>query len=389
MNEPLSPEVQYTLVLVGLFIVPRVLQRFKIPSAVTCLGLGALFGLALHLFRDDATIRMLGTLGIVTLFLFAGLEVEVSELRRGLRVVLEHIGINLLVLGLAVSVLHQMIYVEMRGTILIALALFTPSTGIILGSLDDFSLEPHHNYWIKAKVIAFELMALVALFLTVQSSNAVSLGLSSVALLGMIALLPVVFRIFEQRILPHAPKSEFTFLVVVAILCALLTRRLGVYYLVGAFVVGVTAVRLRQQIPALSSERLQSAVELFASFFVPFYFFKTGLHLNADDFSFAALGVGLAFLVTIVPIRIILVALHRRLSLKEPLRDGVNVGATMIPTLVFTIVLADILKERYALPPRIYGGLIIYALANTMLPALLLRWLRICTTKREAAAATR
>ncbi len=353
----MSPEVQYTLVLVGLFVVPRVLQRFKVPSAVTCLGLGALFGLALNLFQNDATIRMLGTLGIVTLFLFAGLEVELSELRRSLRVVLEHVGINLLVLAFTVSVLHRIIYVEMRGTILIALALFTPSTGIILGLLDDFSLGAMHNYWIRAKVIAFELIALIALFVTVQSSSAVSLGLSSLVLIGMIVVLPVVFRTFEQRILPHAPKSEFTFLVVIAVLCALITRRLGVYYLVGAFVVGVTAVRLRQQIPSLSSERLQSAVELFASFFVPFYFFKTGLHLNAEDFSLRALGVGLAFLVSIIPVRIIVVTLHRWLSLKEPLRDGMKVGISMTPTLVFTIVLADILRERYALPAHIYGGL--------------------------------
>lgn len=372
----MSPEVQYTLVLVGLFVVPRVLQRFKVPSAVTCLGLGALFGLALNLFQNDATIRMLGTLGIVTLFLFAGLEVELSELRRSLRVVLEHVGINLLVLAFTVSVLHRIIYVEMRGTILIALALFTPSTGIILGLLDDFSLGAMHNYWIRAKVIAFELIALIALFVTVQSSSAVSLGLSSLVLIGMIVVLPVVFRTFEQRILPHAPKSEFTFLVVIAVLCALITRRLGVYYLVGAFVVGVTAVRLRQQIPSLSSERLQSAVELFASFFVPFYFFKTGLHLNAEDFSLRALGVGLAFLVSIIPVRIIVVTLHRWLSLKEPLRDGMKVGISMTPTLVFTIVLADILRERYALPAHIYGGLIIYALANTVMPAFLLRLFR-------------
>lgn len=372
----MSPEVQYTLVLVGLFVVPRVLQRFKVPSAVTCLGLGALFGLALNLFQNDATIRMLGTLGIVTLFLFAGLEVELSELRRSLRVVLEHVGINLLVLAFTVSVLHRIIYVEMRGTILIALALFTPSTGIILGLLDDFSLGAMHNYWIRAKVIAFELIALIALFVTVQSSSAVSLGLSSLVLIGMIVVLPVVFRTFEQRILPHAPKSEFTFLVVIAVLCALITRRLGVYYLVGAFVVGVTAVRLRQQIPSLSSERLQSAVELFASFFVPFYFFKTGLHLNAEDFSLRALGVGLAFLVLIIPVRIIVVTLHRWLSLKEPLRDGMKVGISMTPTLVFTIVLADILRERYALPAHIYGGLIIYALANTVMPAFLLRLFR-------------
>ncbi len=132
-------------------------------------------------------------------------------------------------------------------------------------------------------------------------------------------------------------------------------------------------VRLRQRIPALASERLQSAVELFASFFVPFYFFKTGLHLSADDFSWTSLGIGLAFLVSVVPVRIAITTLHRKLSLHEPMRDGIKVGISMVPTLVFTIVLADILRERYGLSQPMYGGLIVYAVLDTTLPGLLLR----------------
>ncbi len=230
LSEPLSPEVKYSLVLVGLFLVPRVLQRFKIPSAVTCLGLGILFGLGLNLFQDDHTLRLLGTLGIVSLFLFAGLEVDLRELKRGLRVLAEHVIINVLVLGLAVSILLRITTVELRGVVLIALALFTPSTGIIFDSLYSAGLGAQHNFWIKSKAIAMELIALVALFFTVQSASAVGLGMSSLILVAMIVLLPFLFIAFEQRILPYAPKSEFTFLVLVAVLCALLTRRLGVYY---------------------------------------------------------------------------------------------------------------------------------------------------------------
>ena len=41
MLRSLSPEVLYILVVVGLFLVPRVLQRFHLPSAITSVGLGA------------------------------------------------------------------------------------------------------------------------------------------------------------------------------------------------------------------------------------------------------------------------------------------------------------------------------------------------------------
>jgi len=36
-------------------------------------------------------------------------------------------------------------------------------------------------------------------------------------------------------------------------------------------------------------------------------------------------------------------------------------------------VLADILRERFGLPDRLFGALIVFALLNTVLPGLLLR----------------
>jgi Kef-type K+ transport system membrane component KefB len=185
-------------------------------------------------------------------------------------------------------------------------------------------------------------------------------------------VLPLVFAVFARVVLPYAPKSEFTFLVIVAFLCAYLTRGLGVYYLVGAFVVGVTAVRMRKKMPALVPTNVLDAVELFASFFVPFYFFKAGVHLATSDFTFTSLGVGFALLLSALPLRILTNALHRRALLKEPLRQGVRVGLALVPTLVFTIVIADILREHHALPAHLYGGLIVYTLANTLLPGLFL-----------------
>ena len=67
-----SSEVHYLLVVVGLFIIPRALQRLRIPSAVTCVAIGAVLGMGFHLFHGDAAIPLLATLGIVALFLFAG-----------------------------------------------------------------------------------------------------------------------------------------------------------------------------------------------------------------------------------------------------------------------------------------------------------------------------
>jgi Kef-type K+ transport system membrane component KefB len=368
-----SKEVQYLLVVVGLFIVARVLQRYRIPSAVTCVALGAIAGMGFGLFHDDGVVPLLATLGIVSLFLFAGLDVDFSDLRRGFRVTIGHLLLQSVLLALVARLIGSAFALEWRPAVLLALAILTPSTGFILDSLAGFRLSESQQFWVKTKAIASELVALAALFVVVQSASASSLGLSSLALAAMILGLPVVFQFFASRILPHAPKSEFAFLLILALVCAFATRQLGVYYLVGAFVVGVTAVRLRERLPALASERLTIGIELFASFFIPFYFFKAGLHLHQEYFEWQAVLLGLGFVLAVVPVRVVIVAGFRRLVLGEPWRDGVRVGMSLVPTLVFTLVLADILRERYALSPHLFGALVVFALVNTALPGFVLR----------------
>lgn len=372
MPTTLSPEIQYILLVVGLFLVPRALQRFRLPSAVTCVVIGAIASMAFHLFHDDATIRLLATLGIVSLFLFAGLEVDFDELHEGRSVLLQHISVQLLVLAAGALACTTVFGLAFRPALLFALALFTPSTGFILDSLASLALTPRERFWVKSKAIASEFVALGVLFLTIQSSRTSTFLVSVVALGSMIVVLPPLFRVFSRIIVPFAPRTEFTFLVIVALLCAFLTRELGVYYLVGAFVVGITAVRLRKDIPELSSEKLLGAVELFATFFIPFYFFKAGLHFIPEYFTWQSLGLAAALLLVVLPLRVARVALHCRLALRESWSAGARIGTAVLPTLVFTMVIAEILQERFELPPALFGALIIFALVNTLIPGVVL-----------------
>ncbi len=369
----MTKETQLVLAVIALFAVPRVLQRFRIPAALSALGLGAVLGIGFHAFHEGATVPLLASFGIVSLFLYAGLEVDPHELRRCRTLIAQHLGVQAALLVAVTFAARALFALDARAAVLFALALLTPSTGFILDSLGGFGLSIEHRSHVRALAIASEIVALAVLFFTVKSSHAPSLGLSAAALVAMVVGLPVVFRVFGERILPHAPRSEFSFLVVTAVVCAYITRELGVYYLVGAFVVGVTAVRMREALPALGAAHTLEAIASFASFFIPFYFFKAGLHLQASDFSPRAVGLGLAFSAVIVPLKVVTVALHRRATLREPVREGARVGLTLVPTLVFTIVIADILRERYALPAHLYGALMVFTLTNTLVPGFALR----------------
>jgi hypothetical protein len=56
----------------------------------------------------------------------------------------------------------------------------------------------------------------------------------------------------------------------------------------------------------------------------------------------------------------------------EPLNRGSRVGLAMVPTLVFGLVIADVLRDSFAVSDAIFGGLIVYTLATTVLPGFLL-----------------
>ncbi|MCU0625532.1 MAG: cation:proton antiporter [Gemmatimonadaceae bacterium] len=367
-------DLRYVVLLFALFVVPRVLQRYRLPAAITAFLLGAAAAFSGRaLIPEGPTLPLLATFGISAMFLVAGLEVNVAELRAGARVIGEHLAIRAVVLLVAGAVVSATLDVGARPAALVALALFTPSTGFILDSLPALGVGREEQFWIRAKAIATELVALAVLFVTLQSTSVARLTLATAALVAMVTVLPPLLRIFAARIAPLAPRSEFSFLLMLAVVAAYLTKQLGVYYLVGAFLVGASAQFLRERVPALSSERLVHAVEAFASVFAPFYFFNAGMHLRAADFSRTAVLAGLVLLVVCVPLRLALVLGHRALAFRQPWRTGLPVAVALTPTLVFTLVLAEILRDRFAAAPWLVGALIIYTVGNTLLPGFVLR----------------
>jgi Kef-type K+ transport system membrane component KefB len=366
-------DVAYLGLLFGLFVVPRFLQRYRIPSAATALAFGVTAGMGFAFPTDDPTVAVVASLGIVALFLFAGLDVRTSELRRERVILVEHVVLRLVMLAVSMAVISYIFGLNPRPSALVALALITPSTGFILDSLNRWGVSEAEQFWIRSKAIATELVALAVLFVVLQSTSAARLGLSALAIVVMIAVLPTVFRWLASAVIPHAPNSEFGFLLMVAAACAIITRQLGVYYLVGAFAVGMAAREFRRKLPIAASERMFGAVEAFAALFVPFYFFHAGLALQREDLSLAALSLGLAFTVVAIPFRLALTVVHRRWRLQERLQESLRVGVPMLPTTVFTLVLADILRQRYGIAPEIFGGLIIYTLINTVIPAFVMR----------------
>jgi Kef-type K+ transport system membrane component KefB len=369
---PITTELAYLALILALIVVPRALQRLLIPAPVTCFGFGLAAALLLSAFDHDATLALLATLGISSLFLFAGLEVDVAELRRSLRPLCAHLLVRSLILaGLSAGGVF-FLQVSWQVACLVALALLTPSTGFILETLAGLGLDEQERFWVTSKAIGGELLALLLLFVVLQSDSLEHLGWSSLALAGMVLFLPLLFIALGRYVAPYAAGSEFSLLVMVGLLAAYFTKALGVYYLVGAFVAGLIARLLRERLPDLASEDNLHAVKLFASFFVPFYFFYRGMSVPGGALQWNALWIGLGLTLTVLPFRVGVVWAQRRFLVREDGRSSLRVAVALAPTLIFTLVLAGILRERFALDDALYGALLVYAALTTLLPSLIL-----------------
>ena len=363
-------ELVYLLLIFGVRVVPRWLQRFKLPAPITSLALG--IG-AMRLWGDrthDPVVVLLSTIGISSLFLFAGLEVDPAELRKGFRQLATHLAIRIATLAGVAWLAWRFADLQWQAAALVALALLTPSTGFILDTLERLGLDEEERFWVTSKAIAGELLALAALFFLLQADDAMQLAASTSAMIALVVGLPLLFMALGRWVVPHARGSEFSLLVMVGLVGAFVTYKLGVYYLVGAFIAGLAARLLQTRMPTLASDDNLHALRLFATFFVPFYFFHAGTGISREALSWQALGLGIAITLVVVPLRIGIVWLQRRALFGR--RDGSNlrVAVALAPTLVFTLVLANILHARFGLPDVLFGALILYTVLNTLLPSL-------------------
>lgn len=365
-------EILYLILIFGLMVVPRVLQRFKLPAPLTCFALGIAAVLALGSSGHDDTLALLSTLGISSLFLFAGLEVELGDFGRGKWPLIGHLFVRSLILAGAVYLTINLLGYSWQVSALLALALLTPSTGFILDTLPSLELNEQEQYWVRIKAITGELFALVVLFIVLQSGSVQTLAWSSAALMGMIVGLPLLFLFLGRSVIPYARGSEFSLLLMVGVVAAFATYKLGVYYLVGAFLAGFIARLLRKRMPGLASTENLHAIQMFASFFVPFYFFYNGMKVPGDALSFEALKLGVLITIVVVPLRLGAIWLQRRFIKDESTAGSLRVAAALTPTLIFTLVLATILRERYGISDVLYGALLVYAGMTTLLPSLAL-----------------
>ena len=366
-------DLTYVLLLFVLFVVPRFLQRFRLPTAVSSLGLGVA-ATALGLFEHDPTVALLATFGIVALFLFAGLDADIDELRPDFPVLLQHLGLWITSLAAVTSGAAVALDLPVRTAALVGLALVTPSTGFILDSLDAFGLSPAEKRWTKSKAITSELLALGG----DVRRPAVDLGAADGAEYGgparaprrPAAALPLVCRARRAvratlRVRLHAhggdglrlrdpgPRASTTW-----------SAHSSWGWRHGSFG-PASPPRPPNGCWAVSRPSPRYSCRSISS--------RRGWECNGEELGWRALVAGSVLVVGLVALRLGKTTLVRWVALRERPAQSIRIGLALLPTLVFTLVLVDLLRERPEVPATLIGALVVYTILVTLLPGLILR----------------
>jgi Kef-type K+ transport system membrane component KefB len=367
-----SRTLVYLAMILGLLVVPRALQRFRLPAPLTCFIFGIIGAVFFKTTVDDHVLRVVATLGVASLFLLAGLEVDLVEIRLRLPRLMGHLAIQGVFLIAAAWLSTRYLHLPWQAASLLGLGLFTPSTGFILDTLPQSGLTSSEQTEVSINAIAGEISALLALLFFSHADSVQSLAISTGALLLLIVLTPLFFLALGKYVVPYAPGSEFSLLLMVGIICAVISSAAGVHVLIGAFVAGLVADLLKTRMTTLTSRENLHAVRLFASFFVPFYFFHEGLEVPIDSLVLKALVYGLVLSIVVLPIRIAKNWLECRYFSRRTRAGGLRVATALTPTLIFTLVIAGILHESFHINDALYGGLLVYTTISTILPSFVL-----------------
>lgn len=280
-----DPVLVFAVVLLVILIAPMVVQRLRVPGVIGLIVAGAIIGPnALNVLERGESIRLLGTIGLLYIFMIAGLEIDLHRFRR--------YRSHSLVFGAATFLVPQVV-----GTVVALLLLgFDVAASILLASM--FASHTLLSYPIASRLGIVRAQAVTtAVGGTIITDTAALLVLALVArsvrgeldagfwlgLLGSITVYTVAMWLALPRIgrwyfrtVPALGTSHFVFLLTAVYLCAYLASVAGMEPIIGAFLGGLALNRL---VPEQSA--LMGRVEFAGNwFFIPVFMISVGMLVN-------------------------------------------------------------------------------------------------------------
>ncbi len=282
LSGPITDPVQVFLIIIAIMLVaPLLVERLKMPGLIGLIIAGVIVGPhGLNILARDATIELLGTVGLLFLMFLGGLETSLDDLKGNAT---QAITFGLATFGLPMVVgtgAMLAIGYEPLAAILVA-SCFASHTLVALPILNRLGI-------MKSRVVKVTLggtlitniLALLVLAVVVRAAEGeLTLGFwlflipaLTIYTIAVLAGVPLIGRWFFRQF-GQDESAEFIFVLATLFVVSSIAGMIQVEPIVGAFLAGIA---LTQLIPQLSP--LMNRIQFIGNtLFVPFFLISVGM----------------------------------------------------------------------------------------------------------------
>lgn len=284
-----------------------VLKIFKQPHMVAYILVGALIGPhGFALMENTETASRIGTIGVVLLLFFVGLELSPTKIIKGWRVNILGTIVQILLSVLAVWLLGLALDWPLNRIVLIGFVISLTSTAVVLNIVQDRKLVPQKIADGSASITIMQDIALIPMLVIIglmagggaQDGPPFAVRLIGAALMILVAVAAVRNKSVElpfRRLVVDDKELQMMTAFAICLGMALLSAFIGLSTALGAFVAGLVVASLK------ATDWAKSTTEPFRHILMAVFFVSVGMMLELEFVYqqwLAVLGVFVAAILT-------------------------------------------------------------------------------------------
>jgi len=380
MIEAQSTLLILLVILAVSLIVPELFKKLRIPFVTSLILIGAILGpYGLKYVEFDSIISFFGFLGMTFLMFMAGLETDLSKVKKLKSKIFFMALLNGLIPFIVGISLTKAFGYSWYVSLLIGVIFVSSSVAVVIPSLKSAGLF-HRNIGqlILSAVLIADMVSLILLSFVLQGASPITKLPLIIYFLIIIASFAVIFtlipklanywihRSFNSK--THYEKQvRFIILIVIAILAYFLF--LGVHPILAAFIIGITLSGVIRH-----EHIFNKFYTLGYGLFVPIFFFIVGMEMNLGIFKNFTNGL---FIIIGIILALILSKFFSGLLagklVKLSTKDSAIFGASSIIQLTTTLAVVYAASELGLLDTTLITAIIALSIVTTVIGPIILK----------------
>lgn len=376
------------------YVISEIFRRFSLPRVVGQILAGIVLGIPIiksNLFTNDAlsVFSFITNIGIILLFFFVGLEINLKSFRKNFKESsLIAVFNTLLPLVSAFLAGKFLFHFNNITSVIIGISVSVSSQAISLDILEEMKILKSR---IGSLIIAsgtvddiFELLLISLILFFFHSAALAQASFQKLILnvlifvafiaLSRVLLIPFALKVFERD---KSKSTLFMGALIIVLLMSYLSELFGIGSLIGALIAGVlvrqTLLTGEDRRPWRKNEISHSIHIISFGFLIPLFFVNVGLNT-----SFSTLPSSLLLVAVLLGIDILGTLIGTIIGImlsKGTLTEGLIVGWGVIPKGDTELVIATLALNSGLINVSVFTAIIIVALFSTFLAPIVFKML--------------